>query len=280
MTYYYFGELGFFADIILGELEQFVAKNPAVKGYITIYSYTNFCKVIENLFPGFFSFQYQEFLFPIRSGHGFYDPFCDNEKYKGMKRLEDLFENTPKNILCSFEEAEKNNGVWKYYGKSITKKVQIQNTKVDEMMKEYKRTNVYFFRHRNRVDSHRNFWSTPDIEEYLSLSLNNLDVLNVVHMCSDECYFPPFFSARTVTYNAQKNIYSCENFEESITFFNKCDTFYSNDSGLIEFAKICGVKEVIVMPNYQWMPLWPGLIMINPFGTNILSVVKGSENSN
>ena len=56
----------------------------------------------------------------------------------------------------------------------------------------------------------------------------------------------------------------------------KCDTFYSNDSGLIEFAKICGVKEVIILPNFQWMPLWPGLNMINPFGTNILSVVKRS----
>ena len=274
MTYYYFGELGFFVDIILGELEQFVEKNPAVKGYITIYSYTFYCKVIDNLFPGFFCFQYQEYLFPIRVGHTFRDSFSDNEKYKGMKRLEDLFENTPKDIICSYEEAQKNNGNWKYFGKSVSKKVEIQNTKVEEMMKGYKRTNVYFFRHRNRVDTHRNFWHTAEIEAFLNQSVNNHEVLNVVYMCSDECYNPPFISAKTITYTAQQNIYLCEDYEEAIAFFNKCDSFYSNDSGLIEFAKICGVKEVVILPNYEWLPLWPGLQTINPFGANIIKVIK------
>ena len=49
--YYYFGELGFFVDIILGELEKYTKEHPDMGGKITIYSYTNFCKVIENLFP-------------------------------------------------------------------------------------------------------------------------------------------------------------------------------------------------------------------------------------
>jgi ADP-heptose:LPS heptosyltransferase len=93
-------------------------------------------------------------------------------------------------------------------------------------------------------------------------------------MCSDECYYPPFLSARTITYNPQKNIYLCESFEESITFFNKCELFISNDSGLVEFAKICGVNEVVILPNYLWLDIWPGLHLINPFGTKISWCVK------
>jgi hypothetical protein len=274
MTYYYFGEFGYFINIILGELEQFVTKNPAVRGYITIYSYTNYCTVIDNLFPGFFCFQYQEYLFPFRHGHNFKDSFSDNEKYKGMKRLEDLFENIPKDILCTFEEATKNNGNWMYLGKSVTKKVQVTNTKVEEMMKGFKKTHVYFFRQRNRYDSHRNFWHTPEIEGYLNQSIENLEILNVVYMCSDECYYPPFISTRILCPNPPKNIYVCEEFKEAITFFNNCDTFFSNDSGLIELAKICGVKEIVIMPNWNWLPTWPGFTIINPFGANILSVVK------
>jgi hypothetical protein len=272
MTYYYFGELGIFSDIIIGELEHFVKKNPAVKGYITIYSYTFYCKVINNLFPDFFSFQYQDYLFPKRHGHNFKDPFCDNEKYKGMKRLEDLFENCPKGIITTDEEAV--NGEYKYLGKPITKKVEVTNTKVTEMMKAYKRTNIYFFRHRNQVDTHRNFWHTPEIERFLNDQINNAETLTVVYMCSDECYYPPFISVRTITYTSEKNIYLCEDYEESIAFFNNCDSFYSNDSGLIQFAKICGVKEVNILPNYAWVPTYPGLFLNNPFGTNILSVVK------
>jgi len=271
--YYYFGELGFFSDIILGELEKYTKENPDMAGKITIYSFTNFCKVIENLFPGFFLFQYQEYLFPIRIGHSFRDTTCDNEKYKGMKRLEELFENTPKNILCSQEEAV-SAGFWTYLGKSITKKVEVNNENALQKMSEYPKTIVYFFRHRNRIDTHRNFWHTPDIESYLNQYVAQEDTLHVVYMCSDECYYPPFLSARTITYDAQKNIYVCESFEESITFFNKCDSFISNDSGLVEFAKICGVKKVVILPNFSWLPIWPGLQYINPFGTNISWCIK------
>ena len=271
--YYYFGELGFFSDIILGELEKYTKENPDMAGKITIYSFTNFCKVIENLFPGFFTFQYQDYLFPIRVGHSFRDTTCDNEKYKGMKQLEELFENTPKNILCSQEEAV-SAGFWTYLGKSITKKVEVNNENALQKMSEYPKTFVYFFRHRNRIDTHRNFWHTPDIESYLDQYVAQEDTLHVVYMCSDECYYPPFLSARTISYNGQKNIYVCESFEESITFFNKCDSFISNDSGLVEFAKICGVKKVVILPNFSWLPIWPGLAHINPFGTNISWCIK------
>ena len=266
--YYYFGELGFFTDVILGELEKFTQQKPELAGKITIYSYTNFCKVIELLFPGFFTFQYQDYLFPNRYGHIFKDNTCDNEKYKDMKRLEELLGDVPKDILCSHEEAVAA-GSWMYLGKSISKKLEVNNETALQKMSEYPKTIVYFFRHRNRVDTHRNFWHTPDIESYLNQYINRADTLHVIYMCSDECYFPPFMSARTITYNAQKNIYLCENFDESITFFNKCDLFISNDSGLVEFAKICGVKQVIILPNFVWLDFWPGLQLINPFGTKI-----------
>lgn len=266
--YYYFGELGFFVDIILGELEKYTKEHPENAGKITIYSYTNFCKVIENLFPSYFTFQYQEFLFPNRVGHTFKDTTCDNEKYKGMKRLEELFENIPKDIMCTLEESIAN-GKYIYLGKSISKKLEINNQTALQKMSEYSKTIVYFFRHRNRVDTHRNFWNIPDIEQYLLQFVNQQNALHVVYMCSDECYYPPFISARTISYNPQTNIYLCENFEESITFFNKCDLFLSNDSGLVEFAKICGVKEITILPNYLWLPTWPGLQVVNPFETKI-----------
>jgi hypothetical protein len=271
--YYYFGELGFFTDVILGELEKYTKENPDMAGKITIYSYTIYCKMIEILFPGFFSFKYQEYLFPYRVGHTFKDSTCDNEKYKEMNRLEELLGDIPKDIMCTVEEAQSAT-TYKYLGKSISKKLELNNENALQKMSEYPKTIVYFFKHRNRVDTHRNFWHTPDIEEYLNQFINRADTLHVVYMCSDECYYPPFLSARTISYNPQKNIYVCESYEESITFFNKCELFFSNDSGLVEFAKICGVKEVIILPNYQWLPLWPGLSMINPFGTKISWCIK------
>ena len=271
--YYYFGELGFFSDIILGELEKYTKENPDMAGKITIYSYTNFCKVIENLFPGFFTFQYQEYLFPHRYGHIFKDNTCDNEKYKGMKRLEELLGDIPKDIISSYSDAQ-SAGTYTYLGKSISKKLEVNNENALQKMSEYPKTIVYFFRHRNRVDTHRNFWHTPDIELYLKQFADLTDTLHVLYMCSDECYYPPFLSARTITYYAQKNIYVCENFEESITFFNKCELFISNDSGLAEFAKICGVKELVILPNFMWLDIWPGLHLINPFGTKISWCVK------
>ena len=271
--YYYFGELGFFVDIILGELEKYTKEHPDDAGKITIYTYNNYCIIIEALFPTFFLFKYQKYLFPDRSGHTFKDTTCDNEKYKDMKRLEELFENVPKDILCLFEEA-KSIGKYKYLGKSISKKLEINNETALQKMSEYSKTIVYFFRHRNRVDTHRNFWHTPDIEQYLNQFVNQENTLHVVYMCSDECYYPPFISARTIGYNAQKNIYLCENFEESITFFNKCDLLLSNDSGIVELAKICGAKEITILPNYMWLPIWPALYFINPFETKISWCVK------
>lgn len=271
--YYYFGELGFFVDIILGELEKYTKEHPDDAGKITIYTYNNYCIIIEALFPTFFLFKYQKYLFPDRSGHTFKDTTCDNEKYKDMKRLEELFESMPKDVLCSFEEAQ-SFGKYKYLGKSISKKLEINNETALQKMSEYSKTIVYFFRHRNRVDTHRNFWHTPDIEQYLNQFVNQENTLHVVYMCSDECYYPPFISARTIGYNAQKNIYLCENFEESITFFNKCDLLLSNDSGIVELAKICGAKEITILPNYMWLPIWPALYFINPFETKISWCVK------
>ena len=141
--YYYFGELGFFSDIILGELEKYTNENPDMVGKITIYSYTNFCKVIENLFPGFFTFQYQEYLFPHRYGHIFKDTNCDNEKYKGMKRLEELLGDIPKDIMSSHSDAQ-SAGTYKYLGKSISKKLEVNNENALQKMSEYPKTIVYF----------------------------------------------------------------------------------------------------------------------------------------
>lgn len=280
MIYYYFGELGFFTDIILGELELFVTTKPELRGQITIYSYTNFCKVIENLFPDFFTFKYQDYLFPARARHDFTDPTYEKGKYKDMKRLEELFE-TPSGEIISQSYINVNNGIVtetkfnndeiKFLGKPLTKKVVVNNPKAIELMSKYKRTFVYFFRLRPRIDTHRNFWHTPEIEEFLDQLLNMDDALHVIYMCSDECYYPPFINYR-VAFTFQKNIYECTNFEESICFFNNCSTFISNDSGLIEFAKVCGVKEVVIMPNYKWANRWLGYYVSHNFGTNILTV--------
>jgi hypothetical protein len=283
MIYYYFGEFGFFTDIILGELEHFVLKNPELRGSITIYSYTNNCKVIENLFPSFFIFKNQDYLFPFRVRHDFKDPTCSINDYNGMRRLEELFENVPTEILSTHYYQNVNgvlkiqndmNNVNKFLGKPLTKKVVITNSKVIELMSKYTNTIIYFFRMRPRVDTYRNFWHTQEIENFLLPFFNNQDTLNVIYMCSDECYYPPFVDYREGSSLPHKNVYECINFEEAVCFFNNCSKFVSNDSGLIDFAKVCGVKEVIILPNYQWKSIWSGYFLTHNFGTNILSVVK------
>lgn len=247
--YFYLGEFGYFCDIILGAIQQYVLSNPEKKHKICIHTYKEYGFIINHLFPHYFKFV----LIPLdqhRSWH-----HCspeNNEKLKSISNIRLLFEKPVPEFLSDMLE----NPDIRFYIRDPIKFI------LPSDYSKYKNINVFFFRKRI-VDPRRNYDYDKNSPSYLMCNeyseklMLDKDSLSVIYT-GNETLIPDFVPQA-------ENILLIPTLEELSPFLSAATRFCSSDSGLISYAKLCGCKDILIFPNPVGNNIWQGQFTFNPF---------------
>lgn len=258
--YYFFGELGYFHEVILAYTQRFVQQFPEKKGKICIHTFEGNDVILERLFPRFFKYTTVKL---VADRGGFHSSF--DKKYNYGHHISNMFHEALPNWLGDINYRSQE--IQKYY---IQTPIPLDNSPtLDAIIKPFSKCIVVFFRKRD-MEPHRNFSDYEDIwiTEVKKQFQDTSTLCCIYRASAEECQVPSF-----VDINA-KNVFLISNVEEAIYFFNKCDITYMNDSGLADFAKNCGVKKILFRVNNNATQENHGTIFIgnffyNPFQTDI-----------
>jgi hypothetical protein len=250
VEYFYLGEFGYFCDIIIGSIQQYVVRNPDRKQKICIHTYKEYAFIINHLFPDYFKFVH----ISLDQDRNFHNCSAENnEKLKSISNIKLLFEKPVPEFL---EDMLENPDIRFYIRDPI---------KFDfptDYYSKYKNINVFFFRKRI-IDPRRNYDYDKNstiyqmCNEYSEKLMSDKDSLSVIYT-GNETLVPDFVSQA-------ENILFIPTLEKLSPFLCAATRFCSSDSGLISYAKLCGCKDILIFPNPVGNTIWQGQFTFNPF---------------
>jgi hypothetical protein len=254
MQYFFFGELGYFHQVLLACIQRFVKANPQRFGQITLHTFEGNDYIINALWPGYFQFM----LYPLHSHRCGWN--CPPMEYFFPKdgHIQNMIEDRLPEWLSNISYT---GDLSSYY---------IENPipcpirpDLESLQSSFTKTVVLFLRNRSH-ESFRNYSGEQNSWiELLESQINNPSTLCCIYsVSSTECIIPPFVNKDA------KNIYFIKTMEEATYFFHKCDTAYMNNTGLEDFAKNCRVKHLVVCPPPNKL-LFNATPFYNPFHTKI-----------
>ncbi len=220
-----FCEFGYLNFFVLPALNLYFAAHKEVLRLVT---YPDYFALLQHLFGD--RVEAAELLEqdPLRSG---YTSRLYDERYTEMQKINVLLEN----YLSSLEERPDLHRVRQqtpfFSPAEATRDVdkRVQDLGIDEIV-------VFYLR--NRTNTHlRNYQHDIDWPKF-----RRKGRLLVFIGDTDESLVP---------FPDSPTICRTQNLFENMAFFRPCALFVSNDSGIIDFAKNCGCREVHILPSEQ-----------------------------
>ncbi len=250
-SYYFFGELGYLHQVILAYLERYAKTHPEMKNCIELCTFEGYDLFIEKVVPSFFSFQTRPLLDNTRVAF-----WSDADKaYPSSQHISKLFDEPIPGWLTQID----------YFGEMtpyyITKPITSEHIPLQEKMKQYTRSVVFFFRQRI-VDPSRNFSPDNETLSYLQSYLQDESTLCLIYAVTNEWASPSFLNSNA------PNLCFLKTLDESICAFQHCDLFITNHSGMEDFAKNCNTKEIVVLPDTK-RQVFICTLRYKPFQTNV-----------
>lgn len=233
---YYFGELGFFIHII-SYLEKFLLDNPDTQIYIC--TFENFFSILEITFNSKIKLykSYDIKANRVCHGEGKHQDMIlkDGNKTINFISLVKILENMNLQVKNNIKSPyTKSNSTYITLSKPITYIDDNLSTKYNKLDKEII---VFFFRKRSIVNR-RNFRKDPKI--YVTNTIKYYSNKN------NTKYEPIIWGVEGYTL---KEFTCISNIKELIYLFNKCFLFISCDSGLLDLAIHCNVKNFTIIKS-------------------------------
>ena len=242
---YYLGEFGFFNFSILGNVCDFINKNP--KLIFSISTYNDYFKILKLLFPNNFNIN------KIINNHN----DLNREKHNLTKKI-----NLEGVDLTSFIIKQKNKKKFesvlekyecKYGLRKLSKPIKINQIENDIIIKKP----IISLCCRNRkLEPGRNL-SKEDWKKIINTLQSKFNGTIIFHGLPEE------------TYEFQNNFYTCKSIEESIYFLNRSFIFISSMCGFTQFASNCCCNILQIGTKKCW-------IEYNPF--NKINRILEQEN--
>jgi len=239
--YYYFGEFGYFHTIILGTLDQYFIKNP--KRMIKIMTYDGFADILKLLFPNNVMVE----KIPLEQ---------DRECHSSV--LEPPFD------YIDLTKAEINFHTYLHIKAKlpyISKPLDYKDSKESKINKKYI---AIFARHRfgkySKRNMHLNIFNTIEscIHNFIRKNNKNYEILLLGK------------KEETNPHVLKKNYKFVEDMHETIGLLrNNVDLLIAPDSGFIDFAKNCAVKNIIMVYEGNYLDYHN---TFNPFKTNYQTI--------
>ncbi len=262
MEFKYFGEFGLFYGFILGEIEIYCKEHPENYGKITLYTYETLKTIINLVIPNYFKYVTFKTLSPKRCG--FNDNIYDI-KYDNIPVIVDMFDVKVEMDPYIFYRGPERFDYSKR--KFISKKLEVKNDNLINLMNSYDKVVVFYFRNRDpSIQVERNYVITAELVEYFKQYFNSNNVLCAICNWNSECDIPSFINT------TNSNIYLIKTIEDSICIFNKCDEFITYHSGIEDLAKFSGCKKLSVIKPYN-VNIVNTTFDNNPFNTEIQVLV-------
>jgi hypothetical protein len=231
-SYYFFGELGYLHQVILAFLERYANTHPDKRNCIELCTFEGYDLCIEKVVPSFFSFRTHPLMDYSRVA------FCSDvdKEYASSQHISKLFDEPIPGWLTRIN----------YFGDMkpyyISSPITSTNTDLQERMKGYERSVVFFFRHRI-TDPSRNFQPDAELVSHITSYFQNKTTLCLIYAVTNESELPSFVDSTA------SNVYLLKTLDESISAFQQCDLFLTNHSGLEDLAKNCNTKEILILPD-------------------------------
>lgn len=249
--YTFFGQLDYLHEVVLPFTQQYVkacsaAEGCDLSGSIFLHTFEGYNTVFEALFPGVFVFDCVP-LTGTRSGY-----FSDLEsKYPEVFNLTHLF--LHREVPNWLGHINYSGDMKQYYLDAPIPSPDLPDH--DTLRSQFSKVIVLCLTGDAETDE---AWKTKITED-----LQVPSTLCCIYENSFEsCIVPSFVNV------GQENIRVVKTTEDLLYYLSKCDTVLMNDCGVIDLAKNCGAKHVVVCPNPSKV-LFNSVVQFNPFGTTI-----------
>ena len=250
-SYNFFGELGYLQQVILAFIERYARNHPEKQNSIELCTFEGYDVFIEKVVPNFFSFRTHPLIDNTRVAF-----WSDADKaFPGSQHISKMFDEPLPGWLTQVDFFSE---MSPYY---ISKPMISTNTEIQEKMKGYKQSVVFFFRNRI-VDPSRNFQPDAELTRFLQTYLNNQETLCLIYAVTNEWQTPSFLDTNA------SNVYYLRTLDESIAAFQHCDLFITSHSGMEDFAKNCNTKEILVIPDSR-NEVFACTLLYRPFQTKV-----------
>jgi hypothetical protein len=250
-SYYFFGELGYLHQVILAFLERYVATHPEKKNTIQLCTFEGYDLCIEKVIPSYFVYQTR----PLMDGSRVAFWSDADREFPSAQHISKLFDEPIPGWLTQIDYF---GSLKPYY---ISKPITSDNPNLQEKMKQYTRSVVFFFRQRI-TDPSRNFCPDKEIISFLQEYLQDKNTLCLIYTVTNESASPSFINAN------ESNVYLLKTLDESICAFQHCDLFITNHSGLEDLAKNCNTKEIVILPDTK-QDVFVCTLRYKPFNTKV-----------
>lgn len=253
-TYYFFGEFGYLHQVILAYIQRFVIQNPDKKNKINLIVFVGVDEILETLFPNFFTYT----TVPIHPSRGGFHSELDKQ-YPQAQHISRMFSEQLPHWLGDIPYRSRN--LSRYY--LLSPIPCAENTELDLFRKNFKQTIVCFFRKRD-MEARRNYEEKEnDWTNILRQQFSDPNTLCCIYSYhDDECLTPSYVD------RSASNVFFIRTIKDAIYFFHTCDVFYTNDSGLTDFAKNCNTKKVVICPDPN-NTVFIAAPFYNPFQTEV-----------